>query len=149
MVQDIPGQISIVFDAWTSDTSDPYLRVTAHYIHLDANQPNEWKLWSKVLGYTEIRGNHSSANTAAVILRVVDQYGIRHKVCTMCAYQLSKVLTLILHSLAGVHQTMQLPMTEPCVYSSVFWITSQIEDGLPPSTMASKILAWLVIDKYW
>jgi hypothetical protein len=37
MVQDIPGQISITFDAWISDASNPYLRVTAHYIHLEAD----------------------------------------------------------------------------------------------------------------
>jgi hypothetical protein len=86
-VQDIPGQISITFDAWTSDASDPYLGVTAHYIHSEADQPNEWELRSKVLGYTEIQGNHSGANIAAVILHVVDQYGIHHKVC---GYQLLK-----------------------------------------------------------
>jgi hypothetical protein len=80
-IQDIPGQISITFDTWTSDASDPYLGVTAHYIYSEADQPNEWELRSKVLGYTEIQGNHSGANTAAVILlRVVDQYRIRHKV---------------------------------------------------------------------
>ena len=81
MPQNVPGQISITFDSWTSDALDPYLAVTAHYIYSDVNQPNSWELRSKVLGYTEIRGNHSGANTAAIILHVVDQYGIRHKVC--------------------------------------------------------------------
>lgn len=80
MGQNLPGQISITFDAWTSDASDPYLAVTAHYIHSEVDQPNDWELRSKVLGYTEMRGNHSGANTAAIILRIVDQYRIRHKV---------------------------------------------------------------------
>ena len=86
MVQHLPGQISITFDAWTSDASDPYLAVTAHYIHSEADQPNAWELCSKVLEYTEIHGNHSGANTAAIILRVIDQYGIRHKVCSSSHY---------------------------------------------------------------
>jgi hypothetical protein len=42
--QDTLGQISITFDAWTSDASDPYLAVTSHYIHLEADQPNKWEL---------------------------------------------------------------------------------------------------------
>ena len=51
----------------------------AHYIALPEGQANNWELRSKVLGYTDIEGNHSGANTAAVILQVVDQYGIRQK----------------------------------------------------------------------
>jgi hypothetical protein len=74
--QDIPGQISITFDVWTSGTNDPYLAVTAHYIAAPASQLNSWELHSKTLGYTGIEGNHNGANTAAVILRVIDRYGI-------------------------------------------------------------------------
>ena len=78
--QDIPGQISCTFDAWMSSAYDPYLAVTAHYISSPPAQPNSWELRSRVLGFTEIEGNHSGANTAAVILRVIDRYGIQHKV---------------------------------------------------------------------
>ena len=80
-MQDIPRQISITFDAWTSGTSDPYLAVTAHYINSPDTHPNDWALRLRILGYTEIQGNHSGANTAAVILHVVDRYGIQEKVC--------------------------------------------------------------------
>lgn len=61
--------------------SVPKLVVTAHYIHSPGNQPNNWKLCSWVLGYTEIQGSHSSANTAAVVMWVIDCYGLRSKVC--------------------------------------------------------------------
>lgn len=74
------GQISLTFDGWTSGANDPYLAVTAHYIVANEDQPNDWALKSRLLGYTEIHGNHSGANTAAVILRVVDRYDIRGKV---------------------------------------------------------------------
>lgn len=70
-----------MFDAWTSAACDPYLAVTAHYVHSNASTPNDRELHSKVLGYTEINGNHSGANMAAVILRIVDRYGIRGQVC--------------------------------------------------------------------
>ncbi len=62
---------------------DPYLAVTAHYISVSpkASTHPEWELKSKILGFAPIEGNHGGANTAAVILRVVDRYKIRHKVC--------------------------------------------------------------------
>lgn len=70
----------MTFDSWTSDAQDPYLSVTAHYIYAPPEAPNEWELQHKVIGYTEIEGSHSGANTAAVILRVVDRYDIRKKI---------------------------------------------------------------------
>ncbi len=62
---------------------DPYLAVTAHYISvsLKASTLPEWELKSNILGFALIEGNHGGANTAAVILRVVDRYKIRCKVC--------------------------------------------------------------------
>jgi len=48
----------------------------AHYIASPEGQPNNWELHSKTLGYTSIEGNHSGANTAAVILHVINHYGI-------------------------------------------------------------------------
>ncbi|THG95518.1 hypothetical protein EW026_g6148 [Hermanssonia centrifuga] len=77
--KDIPGQISVTFDAWTSKAYDPYLSVTAHYIDSPPGKPDEWELKAKVIGFTEIEGNHSGANTAAVVLHVVDRYGLRGK----------------------------------------------------------------------
>ena len=59
---------------------DPYLAVTAHYISAPADHPNDWELKAKVIGYTHIDGNHSGANTAAVLLRVVDRYDMRKMV---------------------------------------------------------------------
>ena len=81
LLQEVTGLISITFNAWTSKAGDPYLTVTAHYIHSPGNQPNNWKLHSRVLGYTEIKGSHSGANTAAVVMRVIDRYKLRSKVC--------------------------------------------------------------------
>ncbi|PSS37302.1 hypothetical protein PHLCEN_2v854, partial [Hermanssonia centrifuga] len=37
--KDIPGQISVTFDAWTSKAYDPYLSVTAHYIAHSSQYP--------------------------------------------------------------------------------------------------------------
>jgi len=76
MFQDI---FPITFNTWTSGVNDPYLAVTAHYITSPESQESNWELCSKVLGYTGIKGNHGGANTATLILWVVDQYGIHHK----------------------------------------------------------------------
>lgn len=61
-----------------------YLVITAYYISASpqASAHPGWELKSRILGFSPIEGNHGSANTAAVILRVVDCYGIRRKVCS-------------------------------------------------------------------
>ena len=56
---------------------DPYLSVTAHYI---STTPAQWTLKSQLLAYEPIEGSHSGANTAAVLLRVIDRYEVRQKV---------------------------------------------------------------------
>jgi len=113
--------------------NDPYLAVTARYIALPENQANNWELHSKVLGYTGIEGNHSGANTAAVILQVVDRYGICHKA--------SVVLMLLgqflwYSSLDGLWQTMQLQMIEQCKSCSASWTVQVVGDELLLSAMA-------------
>ena len=78
--QDILVQILCTFDAWTSGAYNPYLAVMAHYISSPPVQPNNWELHLRILGFTKIKGNDSWANTAAVILQVIDCYGIQDKV---------------------------------------------------------------------
>jgi hypothetical protein len=81
--KDVLGQISLTFDAWTSKSFDPYLAITGHWIEAPKNKPNNWELKSELLGFTEIQGNHGGANIASVILRIVDRYDIRKKVCVI------------------------------------------------------------------
>ncbi|THG95548.1 hypothetical protein EW026_g6127 [Hermanssonia centrifuga] len=78
--QDLPGQVLITFDVWTSKSYDPYLAVTAHYIDSMPDKPAEWVLQSQVIGFTVIEGDHSGANTAAVIICMLDRYGLLDKV---------------------------------------------------------------------
>ena|ERR1700722_12188723 len=125
--QDIPGQISCTFDAWTSSAYDPYLAVTAHYISSPPAQPNSWELRSRVLGFMEIEGNHSGANTAAVILRVIDRYGIRHKVVGSVIKH--KILLNTIFSSVGLQQIMPLPMTVRCVSCNGFLTAPPEGDG--------------------
>lgn len=125
--QDISRQISCTFDAWTSSAYGPYLVVTAHYISSPPVQPNSWELCSRVLGFTEIEGNHSGANTAAVILRVIDHYGIQHKVVGSVIKH--KILLNTIFCLVGLQQIMPLPMTMWCVSCNSFLTASPEGDG--------------------
>ena len=77
----IEGKVSFTFDTWTSDAHDPYLSVTGHYITAPEGQPREWKLKSEQLAFTHFEGNHSGANMASVLIRTVDRYDLRKKVC--------------------------------------------------------------------
>ena len=76
----MPGQISYTFDTWTSETGDPYLSITGHYISAPDDWPQDWELKSEQLAFAPFEGNHSGANMANVLVRTVDRYGIREKV---------------------------------------------------------------------
>jgi hypothetical protein len=69
-----------MFDAWTSKAYDPYLAITAHYIDSPKDQPYEWQLKRKILGFEELQGRHSGENIATVISDVLDTYEIKDKV---------------------------------------------------------------------
>ena len=56
------------------------MAVTAHYISSPKERPHEWSLESRLLGYADIKGHHSGANQAAIIMRIVDRYDVRDKV---------------------------------------------------------------------
>ena len=74
-----------------------------------------------------IEGNHSGANTAAVILRVVDRYGIRHK-ASVVLMLLGQFLPY--SSLDGLQQTMRLQTIEQCESCSASWTVRVAGDGL-------------------
>ncbi|KAF7372005.1 Zinc finger BED domain-containing protein RICESLEEPER 2 [Mycena venus] len=83
-IKNIPGQVSFTFDTWTSDTGDPYLSVTGHYIDSPADKPSEWSLKCDQLSFTPIEGNHSGQNLFKILVRIVDWYDLREKIgwCT-------------------------------------------------------------------
>jgi hypothetical protein len=63
-----------------SNSYDPYLGITAHYIDSPKDQPYEWQLKSKILGFEELQGRHSGENMASTISEVLDTYEIKEKV---------------------------------------------------------------------
>jgi len=80
-MQDIPGQVSFMFDSWTSKNGDLFFSITGHYITAPVAHPEEWELKMEQLAFSQIEGNHSGANLANIIIHVVDRYDIRQKVC--------------------------------------------------------------------
>jgi hypothetical protein len=66
----LDGRVSFTFDAGTSRAFDPYLTVTGHWI--DAN----WNLQEQVLAFREIVGDHSGANTGALLVNILGEYGL-------------------------------------------------------------------------
>jgi hypothetical protein len=77
------SRVSIPFDAWTSKAYDPYLAITAHYVDAPSDQPLEWELKRKLLGFEELQGSHTGMNVAINIIEVLDQHNIRNKVSFM------------------------------------------------------------------
>ena len=105
MFQDIPGEFSVTFDAWTSKASDPYLAVTTHYIDTPPGKPDDWMLKSELLGFKIIEGNHGGANMAATMMKVVDQFGLRAKVIFPNFLVIHSIDHSIPHSLDGLQAT--------------------------------------------
>jgi hypothetical protein len=62
------------------------LAITAHYIDAPSDQPLEWELKSKLLGFKELQGSHTSVNVAVKIVEVLDQYDIRNKASFMSGF---------------------------------------------------------------
>jgi hypothetical protein len=79
-LQDVPGKISITFDAYTSRACDPYLAITTHFIDAPPESPSSWRIHSDVAAFEHVPGAHTGVNLASVIASVVDRFGFRSKV---------------------------------------------------------------------
>jgi hypothetical protein len=53
-----------------------YLGVTVHYIDKD------WGLHAELLAFDELGGSHTGENTGRVLYEILNQTGIKDKVCT-------------------------------------------------------------------
>jgi hypothetical protein len=73
----VNGLISFTFDTWTSDSLDPYISVTAHYI---VDTLNKWVLKTEQLVFTLLQGNHSRANIAKTLVCTLDCYDLCGKI---------------------------------------------------------------------
>jgi hypothetical protein len=100
--KNIPSKISITFDAWTSKAYDPYLAITAHYIDALSDQPLEWELKSKLIGFEELQGSHSGANIAVKVIEVLDQYDIRNKVSFASGSIMTPICQLVFTFISSV-----------------------------------------------
>jgi hypothetical protein len=70
----------MTFDSWTSLVGDPFLSVTAHYIDAMDDNPQNWELKTEQLAFTPIRGDHSGANIANILVDTINRFEIRAKV---------------------------------------------------------------------
>jgi hypothetical protein len=62
--------VSFTFNTGTSRAFDPYLTMMGHWIDAD------WNLQEQVLAFREIVGNHSGANTGALLIKILSEYGL-------------------------------------------------------------------------
>jgi hypothetical protein len=67
------NKITLSFDIWTSRNKLPLLGICAHYID------HNCELQVVLLALPAIRGSHSRANMAPLILRVIEDFSIRDK----------------------------------------------------------------------
>ena len=70
----------MTLDGWSSLARDPYLGVTVHWVHSTPESPTEWTLRTLLLAFREIKGNHSGANLASVVMEIMKAAGLTSKV---------------------------------------------------------------------
>jgi hypothetical protein len=75
------GLLSLTGDTWTTKSGKCFMSITGHWIGASIECPNEWQLHSAQLGFAEVDGHHSGANLAQIVVRVIDRYDARQKVC--------------------------------------------------------------------
>ena len=64
------AKISIALDSWTSPNHHAFLAIIGYYID------SEWRHCEVLLGFEHLPGQHTGANMAAVVKRVLDHYKI-------------------------------------------------------------------------
>jgi hypothetical protein len=56
------------------------MSITGRYIDFLPDSPHDWELREEQLAFTPVEGRHNSVNQAKVLVRTVNQYGLRGKV---------------------------------------------------------------------
>jgi hypothetical protein len=74
--------VSFTFDAWTSESSHPYVSITTHYIDNPPNKPDKWELKEDQLAFAQLNGPHTGANIASVLNDTLHRYELHKKVRT-------------------------------------------------------------------
>jgi len=68
------SSIHLSFDLWTSPNCHAIIAICAHYV--DQNGA----LQTKLIALRRVEGEHSGENQAAIVLKVIKEYGIRKKI---------------------------------------------------------------------
>lgn len=63
---------------WSDPNLTGYLGITSHYYIRDKN--GRWKKCSRLVAFRHIQGKHSGANIASYFFKVLQEFGILHKV---------------------------------------------------------------------
>ena len=77
----VEGEISFTFNTWTSDPSQNFILVTAHFIDSPKDWPDQWAPREIQLAFALLEGHPTGANIASVLQGVLDRYDICEKVC--------------------------------------------------------------------
>jgi hypothetical protein len=59
------------------------MSITGHYISSSLDSPDKWELKEEQLAFSPIEGRHNAVNQAKILIRTVERYGLRGKVCIL------------------------------------------------------------------
>ncbi|XP_060780360.1 E3 SUMO-protein ligase ZBED1-like [Neoarius graeffei] len=88
-------KIALTTDAWTSRATTTYVTFTAHFIHKD------WTMTSYVLQTKAMHEAHTGVNMAALLQKVVTEWGMTGKVDAVVTDNASNMTVAV--NLAGLH----------------------------------------------
>ncbi|KAJ3685698.1 hypothetical protein LUZ61_014862 [Rhynchospora tenuis] len=76
MFKDI-SRISLTSDCWTSNQTDRYMSLTAHYVDAD------WKLQKRIISFFDLAPSHSGEVISDRIIECITEWGIQDKIGTI------------------------------------------------------------------
>ena len=91
--KDVKGEISFTFNTWTSEGSNNYLSITAHYVDSPKDQLDQWVLREHQLTFALLEGHHTGENIALILADVLKQYDICGKVCVLYSCHIQMLTT--------------------------------------------------------
>ncbi|CAB5136895.1 unnamed protein product [Rhizophagus irregularis] len=125
-LQETPGHLSFIVDAWTSKNQIPFLGISVHWIN------ENWELKCTTLDFCILSGPHTGINLSSKFLESLEDFGIATKILAVACDNASNIdvmLDKISQSLAKKSITFD-PKNQRVRYENSFEEAEDTEDNL-------------------
>lgn len=110
-LQQLPpnAKMSIALDCWTSPFKHAFMAITGYFLD------QEWEYREVLLGFEPISGTHSGVNLGEVVIRILQQHQIIHRILAVTTDNASNNKTLI----TAVNESIKDLQSDPEIDSTI------------------------------